>query len=50
MDAHTERLEERLTESQRAKAEFLEQATALEKEIVRLLEQAEQLPDSSQKE
>ncbi|NET46745.1 hypothetical protein [Okeania sp. SIO2B3] len=45
MDDHGERLETRLMESKKAKAEFLETAAALEKELVRLLEQAEKLPE-----
>lgn len=50
MDRHGERLEARLTEHRYKRASYLEKAAALEKEIARLLEQAEQLPENSDKE
>ena len=45
MDAHGERLEQRLIEQKKKKASFLEKSAALEREIARLLEQVEKLPD-----
>ena len=50
MNADNECLEKRLTESQAAQAGFLNKAASLEKEIVRLLEQVEKLPESSNEE
>ena len=50
MNAHNERLEKRLTESQTAKAGFLSKAAALEGEIARLLEQVEKLPEDPNEE
>ncbi|NEQ71903.1 MAG: hypothetical protein F6K23_01695 [Okeania sp. SIO2C9] len=44
LDAHEERLETRLIENKRTKSNILKQASALENELARLLEQAEKLP------
>ncbi len=45
IDAHGERLEKRLVDHKNRKASFLEKSAALEKEIARLLEQVEKLPE-----
>ncbi|MDY7005454.1 MAG: hypothetical protein SWX82_16365 [Cyanobacteriota bacterium] len=50
MDDDGERLEKRLTDHKNKKASFLEKSAALEKEIVRLLEQVEKLPEEATKE
>ncbi|NEQ73019.1 MAG: hypothetical protein F6K23_07985 [Okeania sp. SIO2C9] len=47
MDEHGERLEKRLIDHKNKKASFLEKSAALEKEISRLLEQVEKLPEES---
>lgn len=47
MDEHGERLEKRLTDHKNKKASFLEKSAALEKEISRLLEQVEKLPEEA---
>ncbi len=47
MDAHGERLEKRLVDHRHKKASFLEKSAALEKEIARLLEQVEKLPEET---
>lgn len=47
LDAHGERLETRLIENKKAKSNILKQASALEAELARLLEQAEYLPEDS---
>ncbi|WP_293077025.1 hypothetical protein [Okeania sp. SIO3B5] len=50
MNAHSEHLEKKLTESQTAKAGFLNKTASLEKEIARLLEQVEKLPEDTNEE
>ncbi len=47
IDAHGERLEKRLIDHKDKKASFLEKSAALEKEIARLLEQVEKLPEET---
>ncbi|NES79649.1 MULTISPECIES: hypothetical protein [Okeania] len=47
MDDDGERLEKRLADHKNKKASFLEKSAALEKEISRLLEQVEKLPEES---
>nr|WP_293073488.1 hypothetical protein [Okeania sp. SIO3B5] len=44
IDSHGERLETRLIEHSQKRASYLEKTAALEREIARLLEQAEKLP------
>lgn len=50
MNTHSEHLEKRLIESQTAKTGFLNKTASLEKEIARLLEQVEKLPEDPNEE